>query len=65
MKVKIDEESCIGCELCMRTIPEIFSVKNEVAVVLAQQIPSHLRKGVTDAAGSCPADAILIIDDHS
>jgi ferredoxin len=32
MRVTVDEESCIGCELCAETCPEVFEMADDKAV---------------------------------
>ena len=36
MKVSIDKDACIGCEVCVNTCPDIFEMEEEVAVIKAQ-----------------------------
>ncbi len=63
MKVKIDEEACIGCELCEQTCPEVFRMEGDVAVVISDDVAEESETGVEDSAESCPTDAIIIIEE--
>ena len=53
--IKVDEEKCIGCGLCVSICPQVFEMNDEMkAKVKAQKkIPC-----VEDAISSCPVEAI-------
>ncbi len=59
MKVAINDE-CTGCELCTDTVPEIFEMQGDVAVVKVSEVPADKEDDVRDAADSCPVEAIEI-----
>ena len=61
MKASIDRDLCIGCELCTAMCPEVFEMDDEqIAVVIADPVPSHLESEAQQAADSCPTGAIII-----
>jgi len=60
MKVKIDAEACTGCGLCEDSVPDIFSMGDDVAEVLKVDVPSELEDDVKDAVDNCPVEAIII-----
>ncbi len=60
MKVTIDEELCTGCELCVDTCPDVFEMRDDIAVAKVDEVPEDLEEDVRDAADSCPAEAIII-----
>ena len=60
MKVKVDETLCIGCNLCVNLVPEIFEMKGDVAVAKVSDVPADQEDAVRDAASSCAVDAIII-----
>ncbi len=64
MKVKIDEAACIGCELCEQTCPEVFEMREDIAVVISDPVTEESKSSVEDCAQSCPTDAIIIIEDN-
>lgn len=60
MKVRIDAEACTGCGLCEDSVPDIFSMGDDVAEVLKAEVPSELEDDVREAADNCPVEAIII-----
>lgn len=52
--IKIDKEKCVGCMLCESMIPEIFEVKDCLAVVKSQVDDPQ----IGDVIDSCPMNAI-------
>jgi len=59
MKVKIDD-SCTACELCIDNCPEVFTMGQDIAEVLVDEVPAELEDAVSEAADDCPAEAIII-----
>ena len=43
MKVRIDEEMCSGDEICVEMCPELFEMKDDVAVVKMESVPMNLK----------------------
>lgn len=62
MKVKVDEETCIGCEACVDTCPEVFEIVDDKARVKVNDVPSGAIESCRDAAENCPVEAIQIED---
>jgi len=60
MKAIIDADLCTGCELCVDTCPDVFEMKDDVAVVIVDVVPEDLEDDAQDAADSCPSEAIEI-----
>lgn len=59
MKVKINEEECIGCGACVSLCPEVFDFNDEgYATAKEEEISEELTQKVIDALESCPVDAI-------
>ena len=59
MKSVVDPDLCIGCELCVETAPEIYTMSDDgVAVAVDSELDASLEAGATQAADECPADAI-------
>ncbi len=60
MKVRVDEETCIGCGLCADTCPEVFEMNDDKARVKADEVPEDVADTCREAAENCPVEAIQI-----
>ena len=62
MKAAVDAETCTGCGLCVDICPDVFAFDDEgnIAVVIADPIPTDAEETCQDAADDCPVDAISI-----
>jgi ferredoxin len=60
MKVTVDESTCIGCNLCADTCPEVFKMDDNVAKVIASPVPAGAQASCRDAVKGCPVEAISV-----
>jgi ferredoxin len=60
MKVRVNEELCIGDEAYVEVCPEIFEMRGDVAVAKMEEVPEELEQCCGNAAASCPIEAIQI-----
>lgn len=72
MKVRIDREECISCEVCWTSCPQVFeqnaadswsSIVQQFRVdgeLGAGNVPDSLRECVNEAADGCPVEIIHI-----
>jgi ferredoxin len=59
MRVKVDQETCIGCGLCPSIASDVFELKDDgKAHVIADPVPSGSEDASLDAISSCPVNAI-------
>lgn len=59
MTAKIDAETCIGCNLCVQTCPEVFKTQDDKAVVYVDPVPKAAEDSCIKAKDECPVTAII------
>ncbi|NLD98860.1 MAG: ferredoxin [Fibrobacter sp.] len=62
MKAFVKKDECIGCELCTATCPEVFQMKDGVAVAVNGPVPAGAEDSCREAAADCPVNAIEITE---
>jgi ferredoxin len=60
MKAVVDQENCIGCELCVQICPDVFSMEENLAQVIVDVVAADVEDDCRAAAEGCPVDAISI-----
>ncbi len=60
MKVKVDAEKCIGCQLCVQVAPDLFDMAEDKAVAKSETVPEGQEDICRDASQQCPVEAIPI-----
>jgi len=63
MQVRVDVEVCTGCGVCVELCPEVFDLRDDVSVVLVDEVPEDLADVVREAADACPTEAIVVEGD--
>lgn len=59
-KIKVLEDTCIGCRACAAIVEEVFKINEQgFAEVIMDQIPEELKEDVQDAMDGCPTGAII------
>jgi Ferredoxin len=59
MKVKVNQETCIGCGACQAIAPDVFEINDEgLAVEMINAVSDELVEDTKDAIEGCPVDAI-------
>jgi len=59
-----DRERCCGYGICTQLCPEVFKVDGDGLVYLESEIvPAGLEEAATEAAASCPAQALRVVAD--
>ena len=62
MRVRVDEDACVGDGTCAEICPEIFEMRGDVAVAKMEEVPDEFEDSCREAAESCPVEAILMED---
>lgn len=62
MRVRVDEDACVGDGTCVEVCPEIFEMRGDVAIAKMEEVPDEHEDSCREAAESCPVEAILIED---
>jgi len=60
MEVRVDADICIGCETCVDICPEIFEMREDIAIIKEVNIPEEFQDSCREAADICAVDAIII-----
>ena len=61
MKVIVDPDLCIGCNVCEDACPEVFEVREDgIAYVIAEDPAHELYGPIRDSVEMCPVAAISI-----
>lgn len=60
MKVRIDEDLCVGCGLCVNTCADVFEMSGDKAVVKKAEVSAPNETAVKQAKDECPVEAIII-----
>ncbi|MDK2897626.1 MAG: ferredoxin [Candidatus Atribacteria bacterium] len=58
MALRVDEELCSGCELCVEICPDVFEMNDEGISVVKSGADENL-DCVEEAIDSCPTSAII------
>lgn len=59
MKVKVNEDACIGCGACAAIAPEVFEINDEgLSTVIVDEVAKENKEEANDAIDSCPTSAI-------
>jgi len=64
MKAIVDQDLCIGCQLCVDTCPEVFDMGEDgFAHPIVEEIPHEEYDCVMEAVEICPVTAISTVAD--
>lgn len=62
MEAKVDPDHCTGCGICVQICPQVFEMRNDLAVAKTEVVPMLCEDACEKAAMDCPVDAIIIKD---
>ncbi|MBD9138890.1 MAG: ferredoxin [Clostridiales bacterium] len=58
MKAIVNQDSCIGCGLCISTVPEVFEVNSDGKAEASGHTTTENKSAVQEAIDACPVQAI-------
>ncbi len=59
MKVKVNQDKCIGCGACVSLVNDVYDFNDDgLAHVIVNEVPKELEKEAKEALENCPVDAI-------
>ena len=59
MKIKIDKQKCLGCEVCINLCPEVFELKDGKSKIKENVDLEKNKDCIKEAIDSCPVAAIV------
>lgn len=62
MKIYVDKDTCTGCEVCVEKAPDIFTMKNGIAIVINKNPDNSYKNIIMEAIDECPSDSITLED---
>ena len=62
MIATVNQDTCIGCELCPSICPDIFVMKDDKAVTKVSDVSQANKETAVEARDNCPVSAIDIKD---
>ena len=62
MKAIVNQDTCIGCGLCISTVPEVFEVNADGKAEAYGHTTDVNRAAVQEAIDACPVQAISAED---
>ena len=59
MKIRVNQEACIGCGACCAIAEDLFDLNEEgLSVTLVDEVSEEQKEDCIDAMESCPTGAI-------
>jgi ferredoxin len=58
MRAYVDQDACIGCELCVATAPDVFEMNDEGKAHAVADTTEENKESVQEAIDGCPVGAI-------
>lgn len=64
MKLKVNQDTCIGCGACQAVCPEVFEINDDgLATTIVDEINDEIKDDALDAKEGCPVGAIEEVED--
>lgn len=62
MKAVVDKTTCIGCGLCESSCPDVFEMKDNIAIVKVDPVPESAKACAKQMVTDCPVSAISVTE---
>ena len=60
MKIKVNQEACIGCGACTSVADDLFELNDDgFSTAKVKEVPKDKEKEAKDAIETCPTGAII------
>ena len=64
MKIKVNEEACIGCGACCAIASDLFEINDEgLSSVVVDSVPEDKADAAQEAIDGCPTSAIEKVEE--
>lgn len=65
MKLKVNQEACIGCGACVATAEELFAINEDgLSKAKVEVVPEDKKAQADEAINACPTGAISLGEDE-
>jgi ferredoxin len=66
MKIKVNQEACIGCGACMAVAEDLFDFNDEgTSYVKVDEVSEENKEQANDAIETCPTGAIEEVSEEN
>lgn len=63
MRARVDPDRCEGNAVCVRLVPEVFELGEDLVRIAVPDVPAHLSDRVRHAVWACPKIALRLEED--
>ncbi len=61
MKIKVNQEACIGCGACVATAEDLFELNEDgLSKAKVEAVPEDKKDAAKEASETCPTGAITV-----
>ncbi|MGN1041182.1 MAG: ferredoxin [Acutalibacteraceae bacterium] len=60
VEIKVDQDLCIGCGMCINMCPDVFMYNEESLSTVKSDLAEFNLQSVEEAREICPVDAITV-----
>lgn len=65
MKIKVNQEACIGCGACVATAGELFDFNEDgLSKAKVEVVPADKKAKADEAVNTCPTGAISLVEEE-